>query len=86
MSSYLFLLLVLACPLAMIFMMRGMMGGGRHDGGHEMHDRRPENTGEPPASKYTSLDELQSQRDAIDEEITKRQRDDAPRPRATART
>jgi len=29
MGSVLYLLLLLACPLGMMFMMRGMMGGGR---------------------------------------------------------
>ncbi|MBC9713916.1 DUF2933 domain-containing protein [Streptomyces sp. TRM66268-LWL] len=33
-----FLVLVMACPLMMIFMMRGMhSGGGMHGGGHDQH-------------------------------------------------
>lgn len=57
MSSYLFFLLILACPLAMVFMMRGMHGG---DGGR----------GEKESG--VSLDELHRQRDQLDREIEKR--------------
>lgn len=36
MSNYLFLLLLLACPLMMVFMMRGMHGGNDAHAGHTM--------------------------------------------------
>ena len=77
--SLLFFLLILACPIGMMLMMRSGHGG------HAMHGDGPENTDKPQPSKYSSLDELQSQRDALDEEIARRQHE-APRPRATART
>ena len=75
--SLLFFLLILACPIGMMLMMRGR---------HAMHGHGPEDTDEPQASRYASLDELHSQREALDEEIARRQHDDSPRPRATART
>ena len=37
MSQYLFFLLILACPLMMIFMMKGMHGGS--EGDHEAQRR-----------------------------------------------
>lgn len=74
MANYLFLLLVLACPLMMVWMMRGMHGshggdarGGQaepNDGcGHEHSD-----TGAAP-----SLDELRRQRDELDHRIEERE-------------
>ena len=60
MSNYLFFLLILACPLAMVFMMRGMHGGHGGDGGR----------GEKESG--VSLDELHRQRDQLDREIEKR--------------
>ena len=53
MSSYLFLLLVLACPLMMIFMMRGMHG---HGGNAQA---------EPKPREQMSLDELKQERDKL---------------------
>jgi len=52
--------LVLACPLMMVFMMRGLHGGNRHgrasaDPGDEM-----------------SLDELKHERDRLNEQIAER--------------
>ena len=35
MPQTLFLILLLACPLAMVFMMRGMHGGNGHTQAHE---------------------------------------------------
>jgi hypothetical protein len=57
MSQYLFLLLVLACPLMMVFMMRGMHGGHGH-------------TSSQPSA---SLDELRAQRDQLDRRIEERE-------------
>ena len=47
-ASTLPLLVLLACPLMMVFMMRGMMGGDSHAGGqHPDHQPSPSAT-EPP--------------------------------------
>ena len=69
----LFLLLLLACPLMMFFMMRGMHGGhggnadsGQAHGGGCDHDR----TG---TDSSTSLDELRRQREQLDRQIEQRQ-------------
>ena len=60
MTQYLFLLLILACPLMMIFMMRGMHGG---HGGHAGEG------GEQPVS----VDELRRQPDELDRQIADRE-------------
>ena len=60
MSNYLLFLLVLACPLAMWFMMRG----GHGDGGHaHSHGSRP-----------VSIDDLRRRREDLDQEIAARER------------
>jgi hypothetical protein len=63
MGQYLFLLLILACPLIMIFMMRGGHGHGGHA---DMHGAN--GTQEPP-----SLGELRRRRDELDQEIATRE-------------
>lgn len=61
MSQYLFFLLVLACPLMMVFMMRGGHGhGGRTHGSSGAQER-------------SSLDELHRRRDELDQEIAARE-------------
>lgn len=82
-EALLFLLILLACPLMMIFMMRGH---GGHGGMHGMHGDVSENTDEPTVSKAASLDELRSQRDALEAEIARRENADCARPRTPART
>ena len=60
-SSLLFLLLVLACPLMMVFMMRGH---GGHAHGHGSHGGSDEAAPQAKASLQelrTRLDELESQ-------------------------
>ena len=57
-GTALFLLLILACPLMMVFMMRGH---GGHAGGHQHHD---------PST--ASVDELRRRRDELDREIATR--------------
>ena len=57
MSTYLFLLLILACPLAMWLMMRGGHGHGGH--GH--------------ASESASIHDLRHRRDELDREIAARE-------------
>ena len=76
MSQYLFLLLILACPLMMIFMMRGMHGGhgGNAEGGHthgmaggchgNMHGQ---------GDSASSLDDLRRQREDLDRQIEERE-------------
>ena len=71
MSAYLFLLLVLLCPLMMIFMMRGMHGG-HSDGGHG-HGAGDCHDGNHDTSTKTSLDDLRRQREELDYEIEKRE-------------
>ena len=58
-GTALFLLLILACPLMMVFMMRGH---GGHAGGHPHHD---------PST--ASVDDLRRQRDELDREIATRE-------------
>jgi len=60
MSTYLFLLLVLACPLAMWLMMRG-----GHGHGHGSHSH---------AGKRASIDDLRQRRVELDREIAARER------------
>ena len=59
MGQYLFLLLVLACPLMMLFMMRGGHGGHAHGSGG--------------AREPSSLNELRRRRDDLDGEIAARE-------------
>jgi Protein of unknown function (DUF2933) len=54
------LLFVLACPLMMILMMRGMHGGGQHS------------PTETKSRERMSLDELKHARDELNEEISER--------------
>jgi hypothetical protein len=58
-SSALFLLVLLACPLMMVFMMRG----GHGHGGHGGHDQ---------PSQPVSTDDLHRRRDELDREIAAR--------------
>lgn len=64
MPQALFFLLLLACPLAMVFMMRGMLGDHGHQSG--AHDSR--------ASAESSLDELRAHRSELDHQIADRER------------
>jgi len=79
MPQALFFLLLLACPLAMIFMMRGMHGGHGHTQAHEEGVHQGGNHGgchsgghdhEPDES---SLDDLRSRRAELDREIADRE-------------
>ncbi len=53
-------LLILACPLMMVFMMRGMHGGRAGEGGM------------PKPQKPMTLDELKHERDELNEQIGRR--------------
>jgi len=71
MGNYLFFLLILACPLVMIFMMRGMHG--RH-GGDSSHGRAQKHTGgHGPSDSSVSVDELRRQREQLDRQIDERE-------------
>ena len=70
-ESLFLLLILLACPLMMMFMMRG----GGH-GGHGMHGMRDDQAGsadDQNANRILSIDELRSQREALDAEIATRE-------------
>ena len=60
MSNLLLLLLLLACPLMMIFMMRGMHGGrDRSDTGHDAqadHHEVHSPDGQPPDARVAQLE------------------------------
>jgi len=73
-STLFFLVLVLACPLMMIFMMRGGHGhGGGHAGhGHGGHDHEL-------APREGSTAELRRQRDDLDRLIEEREQTDSER-------
>jgi hypothetical protein len=64
MSDLIFIALVLACPLMMMWMMRGMRGG--HEEGVGAKSR-----------KEMTLDELKAERDALNEEIVQRAEEQA---------
>jgi Protein of unknown function (DUF2933) len=79
MPQALFFLLLLACPLAMVFMMRGMHGGhghtnaeegAQHGGGHGGCHAGAGHGHEPTES---SLDDLRSRRADLDREIADRE-------------
>jgi len=59
-AGFLPLLLVLACPLMMVFMMKGMHGGH----GHGQPDQK--------SREHMSIDELKHERDVLNEEIGQR--------------
>jgi len=80
MPQTLFLILLLACPLAMVFMMRGMHGGHehtkaeegtQHGGGHGGCHSGAGHDHEPAES---SLDDLRSRRAELEREIADRER------------
>jgi hypothetical protein len=75
MSQYLFFLLILACPLMMIFMMRGGHGHGAH-GGHGGPGSRTESANSSHDGcehDERSIDELKRQRADIDRTIAERE-------------
>jgi hypothetical protein len=66
-STLFFLLIVLACPLMMVFMMRGGHGHGGH-----AH-------GEPAEPAETSVDDLRRRRAELDRLIDERESADSER-------
>ena len=78
MGQYLFFLLILACPLMMVFMMRG--GHGHGHGGHAQAH------GTNGAQEPSSLDELRRRRGELDQEIATREGlEEVDRDRSTER-
>lgn len=67
MAQYLYILLVLACPLMMIWMMRGMHGHGHSGQSHGAHH------GRNGADEPLSLEDLQRQREELDRQIRERE-------------
>jgi hypothetical protein len=70
MSNYLLLLLLLACPLMMVWMMRG--GHGGHAGEGHTH-RAGGSHDDIDAPNKTSLEDLRRKRGELDDEIAKRE-------------
>jgi hypothetical protein len=64
-STLLFLLIVLACPLMMVVMMRGMHGGHGAQGDHDH--------GSPSEPAETSVDDLRRRRAELDRMIDERE-------------
>lgn len=70
-ATLLFLLVILACPLMMVWMMRGHGGHGAHGSGHD-HVRGPADE----ASGTRSLDALRRARADLDDQIERLERSD----------
>ena len=66
----LFLLFLLACPLMMIFMMRGMHGDNADNGDEQTAG---DSNGQADPDSSSSLDELRRQRDELDRQIEERE-------------
>ena len=75
MSQYLFFLLILACPLMMVFMMRGGHGHGGH--GHGAHGHGGQgghaHMGADDDGDPASVDDLKRRREELDREISLRE-------------
>lgn len=82
-EAMLLLLIVVACPLMMIFMMRGRHRGNGADAMGADGSRKP---GNPTALAAVTPDELRSRRDASASQIAMRESNDALRPRESAGT
>jgi Protein of unknown function (DUF2933) len=70
-STVLLLLLVLACPLSMIWMMRG--GHGHAHGGHGHENRNRDGDADAPLMRERSTKGLRELRDEIDQLIEERE-------------
>src|SRR6266540_4171949 len=76
-STVFFLLLVLACPLMMMLMMRGAHG---HGGGHAGHAGGCQGGhGDEPQQRETPTDDLHRRRDELDRLIEEREQNDPER-------
>jgi hypothetical protein len=75
-SSLFFIVLVVACPLMMMWMMRGGHGHDMHSGAaHEHHDG---SHGHVNSGSSVSLEELRRQRDELDRAIEEREAEEKP--------
>lgn len=74
-TNALFLLLILlACPLMMVFMMKGMHGGSQGSSGHgHAHGGDHNSPAGDELDRTASLDDLRRQRDSLDREIDERE-------------
>ena len=73
-STIFFIALVVACPLLMIWMMRGGHGHGADAGGVHEHDHSGcGGHGQADSDSSVSLDELRRQRDELDRSIEERE-------------
>jgi DUF2933 family protein len=72
MSQYLFLLLVLACPLMMIFMMRGHGRGESHSRAGHAGCGDGSHTGDRD-EEHISVDGLRRRRDELDQQTADRE-------------
>lgn len=72
-GSLLFLLLLLACPIAMVWMMRGGHGGHGHAGhGHASHGLGHGcGHGHGETTSAEEIEELRQRRDELDAEIAR---------------
>jgi hypothetical protein len=74
MRDLLLVAVVLACPLMMVFMMRGGHGHGRNHRGHEggdAHELEP---------RQTSMDDLRRRREELDRLIEQREQSEEDTP------
>ena len=73
MSQYLFFLLILACPLMMVFMMRGGHGHGAHSGHTGPAGGAAGSQHDDCEHESRSIDELKRQRADIDRAIAEQE-------------
>jgi hypothetical protein len=78
MSSYLLLPLILACPLMMVFMMRGMHGGHGGNADGQAHGHGGCGHGHSDRAASPSLDELRRRRDELEQQIEEREEEKTP--------
>ena len=78
-STLFFIALVVACPLLMIWMMRGGHGHGMDSGGAHEHDHGGcHDDGRADSSSSVPLDELRRQRDELERAIEEREAEEQP--------
>jgi hypothetical protein len=73
MSNYFFVLFLLACPLMMIFMMRGMHGGHGDTADRDHEQSAGHSNGQMHPESSSPLDDLRRQRDELERQIEERE-------------